>query len=135
MNEYQLGPADVVDMEKITNSVRSYAPPSDGLGSPYAIDATDAGVSPRLLTDLMEAIYGRGHDVEKCVFYLSPKNYNDLIQREDMMHVGVSSGAFKGREIRVNHTMPDSAVLFMAPDAVGLGGRVYFPKMVAYADL
>lgn len=123
-----------VDFAKIVNSIRCYEPPSDGLNSPFSLDASSVEPNHMTLTTLIEAIVKRDYEPEMCAFYFHPNNYNRLIQQDGMM-VLPPGDSFQGRPIRTHPTMPEDCILFMAPDAVSLGGKVYHPGMIAYADL
>lgn len=125
-----------VDFKEITKSIRHYIPPDPGLDSPYSIDATDTGVSPQVLTGLIHGIEKRNYDPGKCAFYISPETFTQLRYHDELLYVPAGRGnAFKGRPIRTDPTVPDDVVLFIAPDAVSLGGKIYHPGMIAYADL
>jgi hypothetical protein len=122
-----------IDFEEIVKSVRQYIPPQ-GFDSPFALDSTDVKANPKTLTTLIGGIYKRDYDPKKCAFYMHPTTYRDLIDYDDMVTFQ-NDYSFQGRPIRTHPTIPEDCILFMAPDAVSLGGKLYHPDMIAYADL
>lgn len=122
---------DIVDMAEVVENVKAYAPPVEGMGGPHKVDV-DFELS-EILSECIHAIDMEGYNPDKCVFYMHPSVYNDLRNQEDMIRSWLSSDSFQGRPIRTHHTMPEDTILFMPPDAVSLGGKVYHPGMIAYA--
>lgn len=127
---------EAVNFEEIAESVRSYVPPDEFLGSPFTICAPSEDFGSDLLVRLMQAIEKRDYSVEKCQFYMHPDTFEELRQSKEFQHINLGSlNAIHGRPVRTHHTIPRDFIMLAAPDAIGLGGEVYVPRMIAYADL
>lgn len=121
---------EAVDMGEIVKSIKNYEA-LDGMKRPAHIGSDKE--LPDVMMDLMKAIHDRGVNPEKCVYWMHPGTHNELVANEEMMVTRHDDG-FRGRPIRTDPQMPEDCILFMAPDAVGLGGKVYNPLIIAYAE-
>lgn len=122
--------SQIVDMAEVTEKIRSY---DDPVGKGVAHVTGDEDL-PHVLTELVYVMHNRGVDPCKCAYYMHPSVRTDLLDHETMTHAH-TLGGFKGRPIYTDGGIPDDVVLFMAPDAVGMGGKVYNPLAIGYADL
>lgn len=121
---------EAVDMGEVVKSIKNYEA-LEGMQRPAHI-GSDADL-PDVMLDLMAAMHERGVNPEKCVYWMHPSTLKELQADEELVFMA-GSDAFRGRPIRTQSTMPDDCILFMAPDAVGLGGKVYNPLIIAYAE-
>nr|ADE29229.1 conserved hypothetical protein [uncultured virus] len=121
-----------VDFEQIIREVKNYSSPMDQ--KPLEIQAVEG--AKEAMTKLIHGLAKRGVDHKKCVFWIHPETKRDLIAGLRTSHQFESvPEAFRGRPILQENTMPENYILFGAPDAIALGGKVYNPLCVAYAQL
>jgi hypothetical protein len=123
-----------IDFSEITQSIKTY---QSGLGeTPIEVTGDEQRRMPDTLHDLMHAIMKNDYNPQKCAFYMHPKQTKRLIDDMDYYSMGISNPyQFDGCPIRPHPTMPEDTILFMAPDSVGLGGKVHIPNIIAYTEL
>lgn len=122
---------EAVDMGEVVKSIKNYEA-LDGMKRPAHIGSDKK--LPDVMMDLMAAIHKRGVNPEKCVYWMHPSTHKELREEEETVVMAAGQEAFRGRPIRTHPEIPDDCILFMAPDAVGLGGKVYHPLIIAYAE-
>jgi hypothetical protein len=124
--------SEPVDMEVIAENVRSYTDPA---GQFDTLEVETERPYQQVLNDLIYEMEKRGVGAEKCVFYMSHNTHYNIADELDMLlHFG-SIQSFKKRPIKQHTTMPDDIILFADPDSIGMGGKVYNPLGVVYAEV
>jgi len=120
-----------MNMRAVVESVKNYEP-VEGLLGPLQV--SPAGSITDTMNDLLFGLYERGVEPEKCVFCMSPATHSKL--REELVENVLTNGptSFKGRPVFTAHDVPDSVILFLAPDAVSFGSTLYHPHVIAYAE-
>jgi len=122
-----------VDFEEIVEEVKSYSSPVDG-HKPLEIQSVEP--LKDVMDELIHGLAKRGVEPEKCAFWMHPETKNDYLDSLNATGQFQSpSAAFRGRPILTANTMPKDHILFAAPDAIALGGKVYNPLCVGYAQL
>jgi len=124
--------SSAVDMEAVVQGVLEYDA-LDGMKGPAQVDSTEQLTD--VLTDLIHAISMRGVSPDKCQFYMHPVTHNELMEKMAEVNAMLHPSGFKGRPIKMSPGIPEDVILFMAPDAVSLAGKVYNPLVIAYARL
>jgi hypothetical protein len=117
-----------LNMGKVVKNITEYDDIADQ--DVLRIETDEGGI--RAMEELMARMHKRGVDPSKCVFYMHPDRFHDV---QDEMMYAVSTGGFKGRPVRLHDEVPLDLILFLAPDAVAMGGKVYNPLPVGYARL
>jgi hypothetical protein len=125
---------DAINFEQIVESIRTFDSPIPK--EPAHVESSDS-VRDTMM-DLIEAIHKRDFAPEKCAYYMHPTKANELLDeivpdawtgtRTD------TNPTFQNRPIRTHPTIPEDVILFLAPDAITLGGKIYAPEIIAYAD-
>ena len=121
---------DAVDFENIVDEIRSY---SSALAE--EISHVERGDNLRdTMIDLIYEIEKKDYDYRKCAFYMNPVTANELYDMWDFTYSVEEDVTIHGRPIKTHATIPEGLILFFAPDAISMGGKIYHPEMIAYAD-
>jgi hypothetical protein len=122
---------DAINFEQIVESIRTFDSPVPG--KPAHVEASDS--IRDTMADLFHSIHKRDYNPDKCAYYMHPTTAKELYQSDEMMYIDVGEvPEFHGRPIRTHPTIPEDVTLFLAPDAITLGGKIYAPEIIAYAD-
>jgi len=122
---------DAIDFSDIVTSIKAHQDPvSNGVVHIKRLeDIRDT------LTELFYEIQKRNYNPKKCAYYMHPQTADKLYESDHMRFIEPGEvPEFQGRPIRIHPTIPEDVILFLAPNAIGLGGKVYNPEIVAYAD-
>jgi len=118
-----------VDFRKILRRIKNY---DDVVGGHEPLEIETVDDVSDVMMDLMAGMAERNVELEKCVFWMNPETSYTL--RKDMEYIPRQEG-FRGRPIRIDETVPKDHILFAAPDALSLDGKVYNPLAVGYAQV
>ena len=125
--------SDIVDVETLVGNIKTYDGPA---GSDVErVGHTDDNL-PDTLIRLIYRMERRDVSPDKCAFYLHPETQRQLVDEiEEHTHTPGGYHRYNGRPIKTHPGIPKDTVLFLAPDAVALGGKVYNPRPIAYVEL
>jgi len=125
---------DAINFEQIVESIRTFDSPIPK--EPAHVEPSESVIDTMI--DLIHEIEKRDFRAEKCAFYLHPAKANELfneqVENNWMSHEMGTNATVHGRPIRTHPTIPEDVILFLAPDAISLGGNIYTPHIIAYAD-
>jgi len=123
-----------VNFEDVVKAIRDYE--TDVMGGPVHIDRQDPIIDTMI--DLMHEIEKRDYASAKCAYYMHPVTadsvFEEQIENNWVSHDMGENARVHGRPIRTHATIPQDVILFLAPDAISLGGKIYHPEIIAYAD-
>jgi len=121
-----------IDMTQVVESVKSYEP-KDGIAGPVQVSSD--GPIRDAIAELIHGIHKRGFDPDECAFYMSPVVASKIHEENADGPLLTRADKYRGYPIRRHHDIPDHLIMFMSPKAASLGGKIYDPACIAFAEL
>jgi len=119
---------EIVDVDHLVENIKSYEDPvGEGVGR---LEQKYSDV-PSELTRLIYRMEQRGVDPEKCLFLLNPRVKLRLSEEAPYNQCS----RHLERPVKKHSGIPYSMLLFFAPDAVSLSGKVYSPRAIMYVEI
>lgn len=120
------------DFEQIVEKARNY---TSQIGGHEPLEVQSSESVRHVMEELVFRLEDRGIKQSKCMFWIHPEVSHELLEQSNPVHLSKSSLKVWGGQPIIERSLPEGHILYAAPNAIGLGGKIYNPRAVAYAQL